>query len=266
MHTATPPRSPRPAKQRRHRSALINTEEETPPPELQPEVPTNTVSASDSTSDLVVEDVEPMHTPAPIVEPSPLLVETPPPPQGSLRRVYQSIPSKECKLSIFSSINLRLEHEQDTDDDVVTDSDKARIRQLIEESDEAAKDGAYDEAWSETIDYLTKYKIIDDSNAKYYRRVFEGHDTDKRNMLNEDQVREVLHGFHRLKSHCGNPVSISNQGRPAQKPPHTGAVQLHHDAARSRHARSRHHQGLLDDAWHASLSLTSTPNSCRLTT
>ena len=97
-------------------------------------------------------------------------------------------------------------------------------------SDAAAKDDAYDEAWSETIDYLTKYKIIDDANAKYYRRVFEAHDTDKINMLNEDQARDSIALYFVLMfNSLLLLVSIGNQGCSAQKPSHTSPVQLHLD-------------------------------------
>ena len=92
-HTAAPPRSPKPTRARRHRTPLAtNSMEETPPPELQLDNAAN-ISATDSTSDLVVEDIEPTQTPSLVTEPSAPL-PPPPPAQGTLRRVYQSIPSK----------------------------------------------------------------------------------------------------------------------------------------------------------------------------
>ena len=70
----------------------------------------------------------------------------------------------------------------------MTRDDHQRIEIRIKVSEEAVLTYKVADAKSSTVDFLSKYKLVDDRDARYFRRVFETFDNDHKNMLNSEQV------------------------------------------------------------------------------
>ena len=86
----------------------------------------------------------------------------------------------------------------------MTHDDHQRIEVRIKESEESVLVYKVDDAKSKTIDFLAKYKLVDDRDARYFRRVFETFDTDHKSMLNNEQVGADNVGYFAILSdfHC----------------------------------------------------------------
>ena len=66
----------------------------------------------------------------------------------------------------------------------------------IDDQDGEGDDGdipGVDDIQSQTLSFLNKYCVIDPQRSRYFRKVFETFDQDKRGYLDQDQVRKIAH-------------------------------------------------------------------------
>ena len=70
----------------------------------------------------------------------------------------------------------------------MTLEEAAALQKFLQEASVAAGESSMAAIQSQTLDFLSKYCVVDLQHQRYFRRVFETFDSEKLGYLNIDQV------------------------------------------------------------------------------